>query len=199
MNLRNFSSVADRRKALEKELDIDLKNIGAVTQVARVENCIGATHVPLGVAGPLKLCQVSSVKCHDYYIPLATTEGALVASINRGCKAITESGGAIADSHKIGATRGPVFKIKNLKESDKLYRFLKTELGNFQEIAAQTSSHLKLEKLLTQGVGKYRYVRFVFDTQDAMGMNMVTIATEKLVAYIEKKDRCKMSCSCRKF
>ena len=60
---------------------------------------IGAVQVPIGIAGPLR------IKSRDYYIPLATTEGALVASINRGCKAITESGGAIVDSHRVGATR----------------------------------------------------------------------------------------------
>ena len=118
---------------------------------------------------------------------MATTEGALVASVNRGCKAITESGGASVDSHRVGATRGPVFRVKNLAEHDRMYRYLKTHLSELKKVAEATSHHLTLEKLLTRGVGRYRYVRFVFDTQDAMGMNMVTIATQALVSHIEKQ------------
>lgn len=199
MNLRSYKSAADRRKALEKELSVGLKNIGSfsldesIASTRNCENMIGAAQVPMGIAGPLevkslpagKAGQKSKVK--SYYIPLATTEGALVASINRGCKAITVSGGAMVDSHKVGATRGPVFKVKDLRESDRLYRFLKEHLVDLQRIAKKTSHHITLEKFLTRGVGHYRYIRFVFDTQDAMGMNMVTIATQALVAYIEKE------------
>lgn len=187
MNLRNLKTVQERREALEKELKASLSNIGSFTldeSVAGSRNCenmIGAAQVPIGIAGPLR------IEKKEYYIPLATTEGALVASINRGCKAITESGGALVDSHRVGATRGPVFRVENLRQHDRMYRYLKTNITELQRVAAGTSRHLKLEKILTRGVGKYRFVRFVFDTQDAMGMNMVTIATQALVDYIEKK------------
>jgi hydroxymethylglutaryl-CoA reductase (NADPH) len=183
MNLRDFSSVSDRRKALEKELKVNLKNIGAfsldesVASARNCENMIGAAQVPIGIAGPL----------NGKYIPLATTEGALVASVSRGCKAISQSGGAATDSHRVGATRGPVFRVNSLGESDRLYRFLKEHLDELKQIAKKTSNHITLEKLLTRGVGRYRYVRFVFDTQDAMGMNMVTIASDALADYIEKE------------
>ena len=147
---------------------------------------IGATSVPFGIAGPLKL-RTQNQELRTYYLPLATTEEALIASINRGCKAIAESGGATVDSHRVGATRGPVFRVKDLQESNKLYTYLSTHLEELKKVAEKTSHHLKLIKLLTRGVGKYRFVRFVFDTDDAMGMNMVTIATEALVKFIEKK------------
>jgi hydroxymethylglutaryl-CoA reductase (NADPH) len=177
----------DRRAALEKELAVDLKNIGtfsldeSIVTARNCENMIGAVQVPIGVAGPLQIGE------QVYYIPLATTEGALVASINRGCKAITESGGAMVDSHRVGATRGPVFKVKNLLESDRLYKFFKERLKDLQNVASQTSHHIKLEKLMTRGVGRYRFVRFVFDTQDAMGMNMATIASQALASFIERE------------
>lgn len=192
MSLRNYITVSDRRKALEKEQSVSLKNIGSFTldeSVARTRNCenmIGAAQVPMGVAGPLKIVNLQS-KISNFYIPLATTEGALVASVNRGCKAITDSGGALVDSHRVGATRGPVFRVKDLRESDMLYRFLKEHLDELKTVAQKTSHHLTLKKLFTRGVGRYRYVRFVFDTQDAMGMNMVTIASQTLAAYIEDK------------
>ncbi len=187
MNIRSYTSVANRRKALEKELRVDLGHVGSFTldeSVASSRNCenmIGAAQIPMGVAGPLRIGN------RKYYFPLATTEGALVASVSRGCKAITESGGALVDSHRVGATRGPVFKVKDLKESDKLYKFLQRNLETLNAIAKKTSRHIKLVKLLTRGVGKYRYVRFVFDTQDAMGMNMVTLASDALAGYIEKE------------
>lgn len=195
MNLRDFKSVIERREAMEKELGVALPSIGAphtseaVASTRNCENMIGVTQVPLGVAGPLKILadHASRVTRHEYFIPLATTEGALVASISRGCKAITESGGAMVGSHRIGATRGPVFRVKDLTESEYFYRYLKDHLIDFQNVALKTSRHIKLEKLLTRGVGKYRYVRFVFDTKDAMGMNMVTIATQALTEYIEKE------------
>lgn len=195
MNVRNYKSVSDRRKALEKELKVDLKNVGSFTldeSVASTRNCenmIGAAQIPMGVAGPLRMRSINDERLtmSDYYIPLSTTEGALVASVNRGCKAITESGGALVDSHRVGATRGPVFRVNDLRESDRLYTFLKEHLDDLKEVAKQTSHHLTLEKLLTRGVGRYRYVRFVFHTGDAMGMNMVTIASQSLAEYIEQK------------
>lgn len=192
MNLRNFISVESRRKALEKETTVPLPHIGsfsldeAVASTKHCENMIGAAQVPMGVAGPLEV-KHQAANAKSYYIPLATTEGALVASVSRGCKAISESGGAIVDSHAVGATRGPVFTVKDVTQSSALYAFLKSHKSELEAIAAETSHHLTLKKVATRGVGRYRYVRFVFDTQDAMGMNMVTIASDKLARYIEKE------------
>lgn len=195
MNLRDLTTT-NRRKALEKELRVDLKNISSfsldetVASTRNCENMIGIAQVPMGVAGPLKIRTQSSElndQMKDYYIPLATTEGALVASVNRGCKAITLSGGAMVNSHRVGTTRGPVFRVNNLSENQKVYEFLKTHEKELAEIAEKTSHHLKFKKQSSSAVGTFRYIRFVFDTQDAMGMNMVTIATEAMVRYIEEK------------
>ncbi len=190
MNLRDFSSVADRRKALEKELSLTVPHIGCYTlddaQAAarNCENMIGVTQVPLGIAGPLLVGdQESAGKAR--YIPLATTEGALVASVNRGSKAITMSGGAIVDVQKVGATRGPAFRVNGINEGKKLSEFLDTRFGELKKIAEATSHHLTLSSFTVSGVGTYRFVRFVFDTADAMGLNMVTIATEAMAAYIK--------------
>lgn len=195
MNLRDYKTVKERREAFEKEVEVSVPHIGTYSlndELASTRNCenmIGATQVPMGIAGPLQICSKLETRNSkpEYYIPLATTEGALVASINRGCKAITESGGAFVDNHRVGATRGPVFRVNNLRESDMLYKFLKNRFGDLQQVAQNTSSHISLEKLLTRGVGRYRYVRFVFHTGDAMGMNMVTIASQALTVYIEKE------------
>ena len=92
----------------------------------------------------------------------------MVASVNRGCKAVSESGGAQVDSYRVGATRGVVFKVNDLFESDRLNSFLEQELTQFQKIATSFSKHLKLTRFMSRGVGRYRFVRFVFDTQDAI-------------------------------
>jgi len=207
MNLRDCKTIEERRKLMEKLCDVSLPNIGSYSldgEVASTRNCenmIGAIQIPLGIAGPLKLktCHMLAsiqtyssrsgltVPCHDYYIPLATTEGALVASVNRGCKAITESGGAQVLCHRIGSTRGPVFKVKSLEENLYLFDFLKNDENEMKKIAELTSHHLKMLSYDTKSTGLYRFVRFIFDTQDAMGLNMVTIATDAIVRYIEEK------------
>ncbi len=198
MTLDKTDSVEKRRKKVERVLQVSLSAIGgnfvdeSIAATRHCEHMIGVTHVPLGIAGPLLLRSLQTRKNTEFFVPLATTEGALVASINRGCKAIRESGGAVVDSYVVGATRGPVFYVKNLKESDQLNIFLDTHFSEMQKITASTSGHLKLIKVFTRGVGQYRYIRFIYDTKDAMGLNMVTIATEAVVRYIEAKT--KISC-----
>jgi hydroxymethylglutaryl-CoA reductase (NADPH) len=194
MNMREYKSSNDRRKALEAVYSLSLANIGSYSldeQTASSKNCenmIGVVQVPLGVAGPLTIRHrgVNASEDQKYYVPLATTEGALVASVNRGCRAIAESGGARVISNRIGATRGPVFRVENLDQNRKLDTFLETRFGELQQIARDTSGHLKLKKYTSGWHGRYHYIRFVFDTSDAMGMNMVTIATDAMVGYIVK-------------
>jgi len=187
MNLRIYKSVFARRNALEKELKIKLPNIDNFSldeRIAATKNCenmIGAAQIPIGIAGPLR------IKNKDYYIPLATTEGALVASINRGCKVISESGGAEVFAYKSGTTRGPVFYTGSLEKSEKLYNWIKQNKSLVEKSAEETSSYLKLKNISTRMLADYVFLRFSFDTKDAMGMNMVTIATQKVVDLIEKE------------
>jgi hydroxymethylglutaryl-CoA reductase (NADPH) len=183
MNIREHKTVLQRRSVVEKELKIDLYNVGTFTldesaaSTRNCENMIGAAQIPMGIAGPV----------NGKYIPLATTEGALVASVNRGCRAITGSGGATALAVRVGATRGPVFKVKNMEENSRLYDFVLSHKAKFNELAKTTSGHISLINIETNSVGLYRFVRFTFDTQDAMGLNMVTIATQAIVSFIEQK------------
>ncbi len=195
MTLDKTDSVVMRRTKVERALQMSLPAIGgsfvdeSIASMRHCEHMIGVTQIPLGLAGPLHFRLLDARKHTEVFVPLATTEGALVASINRGCKAIRESGGAIVDSYAVGATRGPVFYVGNLAESDRLNTFLETHLSDMQKTAASTSSHLKLTKVFARGVGQYRYVRFHYDTNDAMGLNMVTIATEAVIRYIEAKTK----------
>ncbi len=189
MNLKDFKTTKERREFLEEKLKIKLETISKAyvdeEKFIRCENLIGATTLPLGVAGPL------SIDKQDYFVPLATTEGALVASVNRGCKAINLSGGARVLVENIGTTRGPVFKTSGVEESIRFKKWLEDNFNLLKIEAAKTSSHLKLKKFGTRITGNYVYVRFYFDTGEAMGMNMVTIATEALSQFIEKNTKVK--------
>jgi len=187
LSLRDFPTAQKRRGFLEKELKLKLDHIGNFTfteeSVAgrNIENLIGATQIPLGVAGPIM----------NHFIPLATTEGALVASVSRGCKAITESGGACVEAELVGTTRGPVFKTHGIEHGFKIKKWIEKNFSIIAQTTQATSSHLRLLKIDSQVLGKNLYLRFYYDTGDAMGMNMVTIATDQAVKLIEQKTKAK--------
>ncbi len=194
MDLRNFVDVNSRRKALEAHRNIDLSNMGTYsldTEQASTKNCenmIGIVQVPLGIAGPIAIRNPQSA-IRNYYIPLATTEGALVASVSRGCKAVTESGGVTVFSKKIGITRAPVFRVQNISEGNNVINWLEKNFSQIAEIAKSSSEHLTLLAIKPWLLGRSLYVRFSFDTQDAMGMNMATIAASAIVEFIEKETK----------
>lgn len=187
MKLRNLTR-QERVNAVQEETSSDLTQIqqSFIDDEANVhcENLIGAVTIPVGVAGPIKVN--GEFTKDEYYVPLATSEGALVASVNRGMKVITASGGANIHICKVGATRGPVFYTGSLEKSISLLNWIKKNESLLAEVAATTSSHLKLSKIKSRKLADYVFVRFAFDTEDAMGMNMVTIATQMIVAEIEK-------------
>lgn len=196
MDLRGYSDINSRRKAFEKSQRIKLTHIGHYSLDAKLastkncENMIGVAQIPLGVAGPLKI--KSDLQKRDVFIPLATTEGALIASVNRGSKAITESGGANVISKKIGITRAPVFVSKNINEGKKTIEWVKDNFTQIKKITDETSSHLKLLDIDPWMVGRNLFLRFKFDSQDAMGMNMATIACTLVADFIEKKTKIKL-------
>ncbi len=188
MYLRDYQTVKERRLALEKMLTISLKEIGGSLVDERIasqkncENMIGTIQVPLGIAGPLSI--KTDLSQEDLYLPLATTEGALVASINRGTKALTLSGGAYVTEKTIGITRAPVFVVENLQKANVFIQWVENHTKEIKKIAEATGSHITLLDTKIWHNGKNVFVRFLFDTQDAMGMNMATIATTEIAAFI---------------
>ncbi len=109
-------------------------------------------------------------------LPLATTEGALVASVSRGCKAICQAGGVSLFVKKIGMTRAPVFELPTGNTAVMFEKWLYQHLEKIQQAAEKSSNHLKFISINTWIRGRYVFVRFTFDTDQAMGMNMVSIA-----------------------
>ena len=185
-------ATAVRRRAIEKLTDTALENIGAHTIDTdtackkNIENMIGATQVPLGIAGPLKINGEHALG--TYYIPLATTEGALVASTSRGAKAVTESGGATVYAQNKGMTRAPVFRTSGLKESKELVEWTQKNFQRIKKVAESTTRYGILTEIQPWIVGRNVYLRFVFDTKDAMGMNMAVIACDAVIRELIDKE-----------
>lgn len=151
-----------------------------------IENPIGAIQIPVGIAGPLKINGEHAEG--KYYVPLATSEGALVASVNRGCSTITQSGGANVRIIDDKMTRAPVIKAESVMEAMELKKWIENHFNELKEAAESTTSHGKLLKIdPVVIVGRYLYPRFVYSTGDSMGMNMVTIATESALSLLSKE------------
>ncbi len=193
VNLRTYKTASERRLALEEAQNIKLSHIGNFSfseEIAGTKNCenmVGGIQVPIGVAGPIKI--VGENETYESYIPLATTEGALVASVNRGAKAVSQNKGVQVVALKIGITRAPVFKTSNVFESRKLTEFIQDNFEIIKELCEKTSSHLTLLEIKPFIDGRNVYLRFRFDTQDAMGMNMATIAVSNCISFIEEKTK----------
>ncbi len=138
------------------------------------ENVIGYMPVPVGVAGPL------IIDGQPYYIPMATTEGVLVASTNRGCKAINAAGGAMTVLTGDGMTRGPCVAFRNLARAGAAKIWLDSEEGQktMKKAFNSTSRFARLQSMKTALAGTYLYIRFKTTTGDAMGMNMISKGVE---------------------
>lgn len=181
-----------RRDFLNIKLGIDIKNLSKnildLNEVygRNTENLIGAVQIPVGIAGPLLINGLYAKG--EFYIPLATTEGALVASINRGCSAIAKSGGANAAVLNDGMSRAPALKTPSLFHSIKLIEWIKSNFNEIKKVAESTTSYGKLIRIEPFIIGKIVYLRFIYQTGDAMGMNMATKATDKAIKYIKEKN-----------
>jgi hydroxymethylglutaryl-CoA reductase (NADPH) len=183
-------AVAVRRAFIEQETGTPLSAIGSFTiDIERVvkrncENMIGAVQVPVGVAGPLAVR--GEYAAGEYWLPLATTEGALIASVNRGCRAVTAAGGAEVRIFRDGMTRAPVFATRSAAHARDVVRWVETNTERLRIAAEATTSHGKMLNIVPFVAGTSVYLRIEFDTKDAMGMNMVTIASEKIAEVIEE-------------
>ncbi|NOS67385.1 MAG: 3-hydroxy-3-methylglutaryl-CoA reductase [Candidatus Peribacteraceae bacterium] len=179
---------SERRSRVEKELGLDLpylKPVDGSIGHADEKNCeqmFGTVPLPVGYAGPLKVT-FSSGEIHEIHLPLATTEGALVASVNRGCKALTVSGGVKISSIHHGMSRSLAFRVHDVKD-------VRKEIGSsakeWMPVAHSTSQHLKVLKYELDESDDYLFLTIYCDTDEAMGMNMVTIAAQAVGEWLEK-------------
>jgi len=166
----------------ESKLPYKHYNYGLV-HGACCENVIGYLPLPLGVAGPI------NIDGQNYFIPMATTEGVLVASTSRGSKAINAGGGAVTVLTGDGMTRGPCVTFPTLARAAAAKVWIDSEEGRSIITAAfnSTSRFARLQSLKTALAGTYLYIRFKTTTGDAMGMNMISKGCEKALDVMSKE------------
>ncbi|CAM8884977.1 unnamed protein product [Rhodiola kirilowii] len=141
---------------------------------------VGFVQIPVGIAGPLLLDGM------QYYVPMATTEGCLVASTNRGCKAIYMSGGASSVLLRDAMTRAPVVRFDTARRAAELKFFLEDPM-NFETLSIvfnRSSRFGRLQSVKCAIAGKNLYMRFSCVTGDAMGMNMVSKGVQNVLDFL---------------
>ncbi|KAJ1269136.1 hypothetical protein BS78_07G187700 [Paspalum vaginatum] len=142
---------------------------------------VGYVQLPVGIAGPLLL------DGQRFYVPMATTEGCLVASTNRGCKAIAESGGATSVVLRDGMTRAPVARLPTARRAAELKAFLE-DPDNFDTLSMvfnRSSRFARLQGVQCAMAGRNLYMRFTCSTGDAMGMNMVSKGVQNVLDFLQ--------------
>ncbi|XP_053405372.1 3-hydroxy-3-methylglutaryl-coenzyme A reductase-like isoform X2 [Mercenaria mercenaria] len=147
------------------------------------ENVIGYMPLPVGVAGPLLL------DGQPYMVPMATTEGCLVASTNRGCRALSQGGGVHSRIIGDGMSRGPVTRFPSAMRASEAKLWLENP-DNFEKVKDtfdSTSRFARLQRLQVIQAGRLLYIRFVACTGDAMGMNMLSKGTEKVLHSLQEE------------
>jgi hydroxymethylglutaryl-CoA reductase (NADPH) len=147
-----------------------------------IENFIGTIKMPVGIAGPLRVQGMHARG--DYYLPLATTEAALVASYSRGAQLISEAGGCATALLAEGVTRAPGFVFGALAEAAGFARWVEAQAQAFASVAAGTSAHARLAGVRASVEGNHVYVELEFRTGEAAGQNMVTLATAAILQHI---------------
>jgi hydroxymethylglutaryl-CoA reductase (NADPH) len=147
-----------------------------------IENYIGITMIPTGIMGPVKV--LGTAAHGDFYVPLATSEGALVASYHRGAKACYQAGGVTSICLTEGVQRSPVFKFHNLYDLGLFLVWISQKKGLFEVITSNSSRYAQLKEMKTSVEGNHLIVTFEYHTGDASGQNMVTFCTESICQYI---------------
>jgi len=165
---------------------LDEHTAGHAAAYARnIENFIGTVKVPVGVAGPLRVN--GSHAQGDYYVPLATTEAALVASYSRGAQLISEAGGCVAITTNESVSRAPGFAFDRLIDAGRFVAWVLEHIDDIRTVAQATTRHGKLNDLRVNIEGNHVYLVLEYSTGDASGQNIVTIATQAVCEYLARE------------
>ena len=142
----------------------------------KIENFVGFAQVPLGIAGPLRVDTSRGVR--EVYVPMATTEGAMVASYSRGMALLRTGGGARARVLGEGLTQNPIFVYADAERAANAAATAARSFEELQRIVAGTTRHGRLVALRPEVLGRRLVVSLVFTTGDAIGINMAAAAAE---------------------
>jgi hydroxymethylglutaryl-CoA reductase (NADPH) len=147
-----------------------------------IENFIGVAQVPIGLAGPLRINGEHAQG--DFYVPLATTEGTLVASYSRGMRVLSECGGVTATVVKRSMQRAPVFMFGTAREARDFGEWLTQRFDDVKQAAEATTRSGRLVEIEQYAIGNLLYLRFNYTTGDAAGQNMTGKATHAACEWI---------------
>mgnify|MGYP001236001304 FL=1 len=181
------SIIGERRKFVEEYTGATLEHTARYSfdphmTAGNAEHFTGVAQIPLGFAGPITINGEHAKG--DYLIPLATTEGTLIASYNRGMKILNLSGGVTCTVIGDSMQRAPVFVFNNAREARYFVQWVEANLGEIREQAEATSSVAKLQYIDYYLASKLAYLRFNYSTGDAAGQNMVGRATFAAFSWI---------------
>jgi hydroxymethylglutaryl-CoA reductase (NADPH) len=176
-----------RREFVERFSGVELQYLNRHafdprTVKGNVENFTGAAQVPLGFAGPLRVNGEHARG--EILIPLATTEGTLVASYNRGIKALNLAGGVTCTVLDDRMQRAPVFAFDSAREARDFKQWVNENIDRVRDAAEATSRVAKLLHVDTYLSNRFAFLRFNYTTGDAAGQNMVGRATFAACSWI---------------
>lgn len=146
------------------------------------EHFTGVAQVPMGFAGPLRINGEHAQG--DFVVPMATAEGTLVASYNRGMKLVNQCGGVKVTVVGDAMQRAPVFVFEDARQGREFVKWVDANLGKIRDEAEATSSVAKLQYIDPYLANKFVYLRFNYSTGDAAGQNMVGRATFAACSWI---------------
>ena len=181
--------VARRRAWIEHRTGTELRHIGSYSfdpeaMRGNIENPIGVAQVPLGVAGPVLVHGQHAQGL--FYVPMATSEGALIRSYERGMVALTRAGGArvavLADENQTA----PAFLFEDVESASAFCRWAPSQFTAFEAAAARSTRHGRLKNIACYQAGRQVIVNLGFSTGDAQGMNMIVKATDTICRWIEE-------------
>ncbi|MBP7694795.1 MAG: hydroxymethylglutaryl-CoA reductase, partial [Anaerolineales bacterium] len=176
----SLAAVRQRQDFIKQQSGLPLEHIFNLSwdpQRAKgnVENLTGVAQVPLGFAGPIRVNGEHAQG--DFIVPMATSEGTLVASYNRGIKVLNLSGGVKCTVVADAMQRAPVFVFDDARGARDFIQWVEANFAKIKEEAEASSSVAKLIDIDPYLASKFAYLRFNYHTGDAAGQNMVGRAT----------------------
>ncbi len=181
----NSNTAVELRLGYLKSLGFDISKISEhffpLSDIRNnIESIIGSTEIPVGIVGPLK-----SIKDNELiYCAAGTLEGALVASMNRGAKAISKSGGFNSEFLYQRMVRAPLFLFNNADDAVQFKSWVDQNFDSIKQVAEQYSNHSQLMTINPFVIGNSVHLKFVFSTGDASGQNMTTTCTWHAMLWI---------------
>lgn len=178
---------AKRREMVKAETGAKLEHTGQFSiepalLPGNIESFAGVAQIPMGFAGPMLVNGEHAQG--EFYVPMATTEGTLLASYNRGMRLTREAGGIKTTVIDDAMQRAPIFVFEDARGARDFGHWVSANFEAIKAAAETTTRSGKLRNIEQYGMGKMRWLRFCFTTGDAAGQNMVSKATREACMWI---------------